>query len=388
MFDLLFLLLPIAAGYGWYMGSRSVREKKEEDSYNISKNYIQGLNLLLADKTEKALEVFINLLELDDDTLDTHLTLGNLFRQNGEIEKAIKIHKSLLSREGLTFNQNSLILQELAKDYYSVGLYDRSEKIYSKLLEQNYDNLNALQNLANIYIRTRDWEKAISITKINNNIEKKQQKTQIAQFYCELASNEFDIGNYAKTESLVKKALSENPDCVRASLLMCDILSNSKQEKKLFKQLELIVKQDIRFVIEIRPFLVNLIDKIPYKEITDFFDILISNKAGTSFDIMYSNLIEKKEGFSKALAFMDKQINANPSMKNFAHLILFYIKSSSNAQEKNNLIKLQALVQEEIKTLAKYQCSNCGFETNTLFWNCPSCHSWETIIPVRGLKGE
>ena len=90
-------------------------EKKEEDSYNISKNYIEGLNLLLADKTEKALEVFINLLELDDDTLDTHFALGNLFRQNGEIEKAIKIHKNLLSREGLTFNQNSLVLQELAK---------------------------------------------------------------------------------------------------------------------------------------------------------------------------------------------------------------------------------------------------------------------------------
>ena len=128
MLELLFLLLPIAAAYGWYMGNRSAQQDKQTQSHQISRQYVTGLNLLLSDQSDKAVDHFIELLQVDDDTIDTHLALGNLFRSRGEVDRAIRIHQNLISRTGLTLEQKNLALQQLAKDYMVSGFLDRAEK--------------------------------------------------------------------------------------------------------------------------------------------------------------------------------------------------------------------------------------------------------------------
>ncbi len=130
MLELLFLLLPIAAAYGWYMGNRSASNKQQEQSHHMSRQYVTGLNLLLSDQSDKAVDVFIELLQVDSETIDTHLALGNLFRSRGEVDRAIRIHQNLIARPNLTIDQRNLALQQLAKDYMAAGFFDRAEKKY------------------------------------------------------------------------------------------------------------------------------------------------------------------------------------------------------------------------------------------------------------------
>ena len=160
MLELLFLLLPIAAGYGWYMGRRSVRQDTQQQSNQFSRQYVAGLNYLLSDESDKAVDLFIQLLEVDSETIETHLSLGNLFRQRGEVDRAIKIHQNLVARE-LTREQRQLALQELARDFLAAGLLDRAEALWKELCEDSDFEETALAQLLIIHQQLRDWDKAI-----------------------------------------------------------------------------------------------------------------------------------------------------------------------------------------------------------------------------------
>ncbi|MDG2676726.1 lipopolysaccharide assembly protein LapB, partial [Vibrio sp. 977] len=220
MLELLFLLLPIAAAYGWYMGHRSAQQDKQKQSHQISRQYMAGLNLLLSDQSDKAVDHFIELLQVDNETIDTHLALGNLFRSRGEVDRAIRIHQNLISRSGLTLDQKNLALQQLAKDYMVSGFLDRAEKIFEQLVEEPDYKEAALQQLVTIYQQTREWEKAIhyanQLAKMGN--QRSRMRTNIAHFWCEIAMLDQADGNTNKAIQHFKKALSEDPKCVRASI--------------------------------------------------------------------------------------------------------------------------------------------------------------------------
>lgn len=150
MLELLFLLLPIAAGYGWYMGRRSVRQDTQKQSNQFSRQYVAGLNYLLSDESDKAVDLFIQLLEVDSETIETHLSLGNLFRQRGEVDRAIKIHQNLVTRQ-LTREQRQLALQELARDFLAAGLLDRAEALWNELCDDSDYEETALAQLLIIH---------------------------------------------------------------------------------------------------------------------------------------------------------------------------------------------------------------------------------------------
>ena len=136
MLELLFLLLPVAAAYGWFMGRNSVRSEERKEQQRFSKQYATGLNLLLSDQPDKAVDLFVELLDVDSDTLETHWTLGKLFRRRGEVERAIKIHQNLTSRPNITEHDRMLAMYELGKDYLAAGIYDRAEQMFSGLQRQ------------------------------------------------------------------------------------------------------------------------------------------------------------------------------------------------------------------------------------------------------------
>ncbi|HFF4238395.1 TPA: lipopolysaccharide assembly protein LapB, partial [Vibrio cholerae O1] len=211
MLEILFLLLPIAAAYGWYMGHRSAQQDKQKQSHQISRQYVTGLNLLLSDQSDKAVDHFIELLQVDNETIDTHLALGNLFRSRGEVDRAIRIHQNLISRSGLTIDQKNLALQQLAKDYMVSGFLDRAEKIFEQLIDEPEHRESALQQLTAIYQQTREWHKAIECATALVKLGRKRMKVNIAHFYCELAMLEKADSNDNKAIQLFKKALQEDP---------------------------------------------------------------------------------------------------------------------------------------------------------------------------------
>ena len=171
MLELLFLLLPIAAAYGWYMGHRSAKRDQDDVSNKLSRDYVTGVNLLLSNQPDKAVDLFLDMLQKqeEENKIESHsqfeaeLTLGNLYRSRGEVDKALRIHQALERSPNYSFEQKLLAKQQLAKDFMAVGFFDRAENFYIALVDEPEFAENALQQLAVIYQKTKEWKKAINV---------------------------------------------------------------------------------------------------------------------------------------------------------------------------------------------------------------------------------
>ncbi|ERM55837.1 hypothetical protein P781_09470 [Vibrio mimicus CAIM 1883] len=389
MLEILFLLLPIAAAYGWYMGHRSAQQDKQKQSHQISRQYVTGLNLLLSDQSDKAVDHFIELLQVDNETIDTHLALGNLFRSRGEVDRAIRIHQNLISRSGLTIDQKNLALQQLAKDYMVSGFLDRAEKIFEQLIDEPEHRESALQQLTAIYQQTREWYKAIECASALVKLGRKRMKASIAHFYCELAMLEKADGNDNKAIQLFKKALNEDPKCVRATISLGKLYLQNEDYQKTIDHLEMVLDQDIDFVGEVLNTLAECYHHLGREQdLIAFLRRCIANKAGVSAELMLAQLVAQHEGTAAAQEILTRQLVKNPTMKGFYRLIDYHIAEAEEGRAKASLSTLQRLVGEQLKVKPHYRCRKCGFSTHSLYWHCPSCKNWGSIKPIRGLDGE
>jgi lipopolysaccharide biosynthesis regulator YciM len=389
MLEILFLLLPIAAAYGWYMGHRSAQQDKQNQSNQISRQYVAGLNLLLSDQSDKAVDHFIELLQVDDETIDTHLALGNLFRSRGEVDRAIRIHQNLISRSGLTLEQKHIALQQLARDYMVAGFLDRAERIFEQLLEEPEHRESALLQLTTIYQQTREWVKAIEHAHILVKLGRKEIRRSIAHFMCELASDAQSMRDDAKAIQLYKKALSEDSRCVRASIGLGRLYLEKEDYQHTIHYLELVLEQDIDFVSEILPTLAECYHHTGQEQkLVDFLRQCIVQQAGASAELMLAQLVAHHEGSEVALELLTKQLVKNPTMKGFYRLMDYHLAEAEEGRAKDSLSALQTMVGEQIRVKPHFRCRKCGFSSHSLYWQCPSCKSWGTVKPIRGLDGE
>ncbi|WP_407332724.1 lipopolysaccharide assembly protein LapB [Enterovibrio sp. 27052020O] len=389
MLELLFLLLPIAAGYGWYMGNRNARHRKQDQSHHLSRQYVAGLNLLLSDQSDKAVDLFIELLQVDNETIDTHLALGNLFRSRGEVDRAIRIHQNLIARPNLTLDQRNLALQQLAKDYMVAGFFDRAEKIFHQLIEEPDYKQFALQQLLAIYQQTREWDKAIDIASRLVKSGKTKLKRDISHFYCELAMQSLAESDEKTTRQLLRKALSTDKGCVRASLMLARIDIENKDYKDATKGLEHVLEQDPDFVSEALPLLEQCYQHMDKEmSLVRFLKNCIEKNTGASAELMMSDIISDHENPAMAQSFLTRQLTKNPTMKGFHKLMELHVEQAEEGRAKISLTTLKHLVEEQLKVKPHYRCRKCGFSTHSLYWHCPSCKGWGSIKPIRGLDGE
>ncbi|WP_340481067.1 lipopolysaccharide assembly protein LapB [Vibrio anguillarum] len=389
MLEILFLLLPIAAAYGWYMGNRSAQQDKQKHSHQISRQYVTGLNLLLSDQSDKAVDHFIELLQVDNETIDTHLALGNLFRSRGEVDRAIRIHQNLISRSSLTIDQKNLALQQLAKDYMVAGFLDRAEKIFEQLIEEPEHKEAALQQLVSIYQQTREWHKAIDYAYALVKLGRKRMHSVIAHFWCELAMQEKAEGRDSKAIQYLKKALSEDLKCVRATISLGKLYLENDDYRHTIQYMQMVLEQDIDFIGEVLPTLAECYHHIGKEgELVEFLRECIINEAGVSAELMLAQLVAQHDGAGAAQELLTRQLVKNPTMKGFYRLIDYHLIEAEEGRAKESLSTLQKLVGEQLKVKPHYRCRKCGFSTHSLYWHCPSCKNWGSIKPIRGLDGE
>tara|TARA_R110001583_G_scaffold26571_4_gene95762 strand:+ start:2208 stop:3371 length:1164 start_codon:yes stop_codon:yes gene_type:complete len=385
--EIFFLLLPVAAFYGWYMGVRSVHQKTQKKENKLSRDYVKGLNFLLSDQPDKAVDHFIALLDVDSETIETHLALGNLFRQRGEVERSIRIHQNLIARPSLTREQRDLALLQLGKDFYQAGLFDRCEEIFVQLKQSPEYKQVALENLLNIYQQLKDWKEAVTVTEALNRLGKgKVKRRTLSYLYCSLASDEKEEKQQVK---LYKKALTVFPACIKASLSLSDYYQRSNQTGKALQVLEAIPDADIDFSEVILDRLLMLHQQLgSEEELINYLYRIVSLGAGASSVILLSKLIAQFRSIEKAQVFMLQELRRNPTMKGFNQLMTYHLTLSEAENEAESLSFLQKLVAEQIKLRPQYRCQKCGYSSSKLFWLCPSCKSWGRIKPIRGLDGE
>lgn len=387
MFELLFLLLPIAAAYGWYMGDRNAKQKYFNQSNRLSREYVDGLNFLLSNQKDKAVDLFLDMLKEDEGTLEAHLTLGNLFRSRGEVDRAIRIHQALMESSSLTFEQRLLAIQQLGRDYMAAGFYDRAEEMFLQLIDEEDFQQSALQQLIIIYQSTSEWINAINAATRLVKLCNTRYKTDIAQFYCELASLAIANEDLEKAHSLLQKSAAIDANCARTSLMLGRVLmvqDKTEQAIMCFKQ---ILQQDKAFIGEALPLLKKCYQKLQKEdEFQQFLQLCVEQDTGNMAELMLADIIEKQKGLDAAQYYMYRELLKHPNLKGFYRLMDYHVADAEEGRAKESLLLLRNMVGEQIKAVPNYRCKKCGFTVNSIYWLCPACRSWSSIKPVRDFE--
>lgn len=388
MYEILWMLLPVAAASGWILAKRASKRTHHTRARNLSSDYFQGLNFLLNEQPDKAIEVFIRMVEVDSDTVETHLALGNLFRRRGEVDRAIRIHQNLIARPTLSKSQRSAALLELGQDYMRAGWLDRAESLFEELLEANVHTLPALRHLLDIYQQEKEWDKAIEIARRLGSEGGLSMQSTIAQYYCELADQAMKRGAESDATQMIKRALSYDKRCVRASLLQAQMAmraGNCKLALRAFRQVE---EQDIEYLPEILESMRRCYEELGSIEgLKDYLWHIVDRYQGISPALMLSELLAQTQGEALAVEFMTEQLRKRPSVRGLSRLIDLNLTTASG-KGKDDLLILRDLVAQLLTNKPVYKCKHCGFSGKSLHWQCPSCKEWNVIKPIHGVEGE
>ncbi|HDG7877300.1 TPA: lipopolysaccharide assembly protein LapB [Klebsiella quasipneumoniae] len=389
MLELLFLLLPVAAAYGWYMGRRSAQQSKQDDASRLSRDYVAGVNFLLSNQQDKAVDLFLDMLKEDTGTVEAHLTLGNLFRSRGEVDRAIRIHQSLMESASLTYDQRLLAVQQLGRDYMAAGLYDRAEDMFKQLVDETDFRLGALQQLLQIYQATSDWQSAIEVAERLVKLGKEKHRGEIANFWCELALQQMAANDLDKAMALLKKGAAADRNSARVSIMMGRVWMEKGDYAKAVESLERVIDQDKELVGETLEMLQTCYQQLGKADEWEvFLRRCVEENAGATAELMLAQILEQREGVEAAQNYVTRQLERHPTMRVFHKLMDYHLNEAEEGRAKESLGVLRNMVGEQVRSKPRYRCQKCGFTAHTLYWHCPSCCSWATIKPIRGLDGQ
>lgn len=348
----------------------------------LRRDYFRGLNYLINEEPDKAVDVFIKLMEIDSDTVETHLALGGLFRRRGEVDRAIKIHKNLTARPQLSFEHRQLAMQELGEDYLSAGVLDRAEEIFTDLSEKDNQDSRCLVSLLQIYYLEKEWHKAIKTAQRLSAVQGRSYRKHIAQYYCEL----YEATNKSSTleaRLFLKRAISIDRHCVRAYLLSaaCDIADRKYGDA--IECLEKVMDEDYSYVIEVLPLMsVCYQQRDEYHLFIEYLEDMFAINPVIDIANYLAEDIKKKHGLQVAIDFLENAAALNASPEALRPLIKLYAESASIA-DKQKLLKLGRQMELIFINQETYRCVHCGFSGKTLYWLCPGCQSWSTIKAIR-----
>ncbi|MFT5520986.1 MAG: lipopolysaccharide biosynthesis regulator YciM [Enterobacterales bacterium] len=386
LLPLLLFLLPLAVWSGYRIGRKAPKGKMLGRS--LAPGYFTGLNFLLNEQPDKAIDAFITLLQVDSETVETHLALGNLFRRRGEVDRAIRIHQNLIARPALTGAIRKLALLELAYDYMAAGLFDRAENLFIELVKDKPHQAESLNHLVIIYQQIKDWPQAIEYSYQIEKITGINQGSKIAHFQCEIAADERSSGNLTLAQDALKKALKADKNSVRASILQGQIYKQTDKNKEAINSFRRVRHQDIAYMSEVLTDLNSCYRLVGNEaELLKFLKECLDQGAGVSVLLTVAELLETSVNDKEAAYIIVNYLREHPSLKGLEHLIDLHVKHASDSA-RDNLQLLHSLVIKLIDKKPVYRCDGCGYSGKTLFWKCPSCKEWGTIKPILGIEGE
>ncbi|MBS0290062.1 MAG: lipopolysaccharide assembly protein LapB [Proteobacteria bacterium] len=389
LLELICLLLPIAALSGWYLGKRSQKIGLLSKQGHLSSDYYVGLNFLLNEQTDKAVDAFIRMLDVSPDSVETTVALGNFFRRRGEVDRAIRIHQSLISKPSLTPKQRSQSLLALAQDYIRSGMYDRAELLLLEIT--NIDGVQlemSLRLLIDIYEREKDWEKAIQFSVRLQEVTKQSMSKEIAQYYCENAENAWSKGKIKLAFKYLKQGLQQDRHCTRISFLEGNFekkLGKYQNALQAYKRIEF---QDLAFLPEALNLIIECYEQLEqHQALEEYLDYLLHHCPSISIVLAHAEKVKEKQGKGTAAQFLADYMYRHPSVRGLKHLIEFHL-SRAAGEIRDDLLMLKSLIEQLVEKKAVYRCSHCGFASRLMHWQCPSCRQWGTVKPIQGVEGE
>lgn len=395
----LFTLVFVAIGVGWWLGRRaSAQASNTSSTIGLPSQYYQGLNYLLDEQPDGAIDAFIDALEVNSETFDTHIALGNLLRRRGEVDRAIRIHQNLLARPEMPVRQLHMAHLELARDYISAGLLDRAEQLLLDLVRESTELGNtSRKHLLQIYESEREWEEAIATAEamlprkslLTGSVSlDKSVPVSLSHYCCELAEIDLSKGDFRSARQQLRNALEYDGDCVRASMLLGQLELESGHPKLAAKALKRVRFQDPEFIPETVDAMhqcYSVMDDM--QGLHEYLEDCMDYYPSVTLMLRIAQDIQSADGDHAAGDFIAGELKSRPSLVGLSALLRLHVANSRDAA-RDNLKLLQQLVDRLIADRPSYQCTNCGFSGRELHWLCPGCKQWSRIKAIRGTEGD
>ncbi|MEO5565668.1 MAG: lipopolysaccharide assembly protein LapB [Luteimonas sp.] len=375
------LLLPVAALSGWVIGRRGGERHSDSQVSKLSTTYFRGLNYLLNEQPDKAIELFLHIAELDKDTFETQVALGHLFRKRGEVDRAIRLHLALVQRPDLNDAQKVQALLALGEDYMKSGLLDRAETVFSELAQIDQRAPQALRHLIGIYQSERDWAKAIENASRFEAATGEPMGKLVAQFECELADRHRAAGDIDAARHSIVRAYAADSTSVRAGMLEGRIEVEAGNDAAAIRALERAARHDPDYLPELLPSLLA-----SYLRVGDstgaraFLSEMAEHYRGIAPVLALAGMVESEEGAGAARSYLAQQLKDRPSVRGEAALIDLTL--AEQADPVATLHDLKHITDQLLVRNPSYRCSRCGFGARSHHWQCPSCKEWGTVKPL------
>jgi lipopolysaccharide biosynthesis regulator YciM len=375
------LVLPLFFGLGWFAARIDLKLLLSE-SRALPMGYFKGLNFLLNEQPDKAIEAFIEVVKVDPQTIELHFALGGLFRRRGEVERAIRMHQNLVERPDLASGQKLTALFELAQDYFKAGLLDRAEELFLKLEATSYAE-QALRFLLEIYEQEKDWHKAIGIAGKLEAVTGRSHQKEIANFCCELAINELMHSRPEAARPHLAQALAHHRLCVRANMLLGDLEVAAKRPEAAIDAWMRIESQNPQYLALVAERLFNA-----YKQRGKLDEGVILLRGYLTkypsldlLNVVFQGMLES-QGTEPAYQLARDELRRMPTLLGLDKLLEAQILEAP-LDRRRDLELVKELVNQHTRSLAMYKCDNCGFRARQYYWHCPACAAWETYSPRR-----
>ncbi len=368
---------PLFFGLGWVAARIDIKQIVSE-SRALPRSYFKGLNFLLNEQPDKAIEAFIEVVKVDPETVELNFALGSLFRRRGEYDRAIRMHQNLLERADLGGEQKLLAQMELGQDYLKAGILDRAEEVFTRL-ESTAQAVAARRHLLQIYEQEKDWPRAIEMTKLVES-----DPRALAQYLCELAASEAAQSRPDAARRHLTRALDENRKCVRASLQLGDLERNESRLEKAIELWKRVESQDPAYLALVAQRLVEAYRDAGRAEegLTLLAGYLARYPSLDLLDTVFQQTLEAK-GPEQAYALVRDELKRNPTLLGLDRLLEAQIVAAGSPDKRRDLELVRSLVHGHTRRLARYRCESCGFKARQFHWHCPACGGWETYPPRR-----
>ena len=375
------LALPVFFGMGWVAARVDIKSLLSE-SRALPSSYFRGLNFLLNEQPDKAIESFLQVAKENPQTVELQFALGSLFRRRGEVDRAIRMHQDLVNREDLAPEQRREASFELAQDYFKAGLLEHAEQVLAKMAEVE-SSPEVHRHLLDIYIQEKDWGKAIGAAKKLEVSAKRNYTREIANYYCELAITDHVHGRAPEALGHLDEALDANRKCVRANLLRGEWLAAKGKHAEAIDAWKAIEQQDPAYFGLAAEGMVESYKALG--QLTEGLQLLRGLQyrypALDLLNVVYQATAEA-EGDEAAWRLVRDEVRRNPTLVGLDHLIDAELLRAP-PERRQDLQLMKNLVHSHAQALAVYLCANCGFKARQFFWQCPACGGWETFPPRR-----
>jgi lipopolysaccharide assembly protein B len=366
---------------GWLAARVDIKQLLSE-SRHLPRSYFKGLNFLLNEQPDKAIEAFIEVVKVDPETVELHFALGSLFRRRGETERAIRMHKNLLERSDLGEDQRLHAMVELGEDYLKAGLLDRAEEMFAKLKSSSHRGA-ALKSLLEIYQQEKDWTKAVETARDLEKESGQSSQKEIAHYYCELAVAEATHSRPEPAKRYLEAALAAHRKCARANVILGDVLAASGDQAGAIEAWKRIEQQSPEYLALVAQRLLESHRALGRagEGLTLLRGYLSSFPSLDLLDVAFQSTLDA-EGADAAYRLVKDELRRNQTLLGLDKLLEAQLLVTP-AERRHDLELVRNLIQSHTRRLARYRCENCGFKARQFYWHCPACGGWETYPPKR-----